>query len=58
MNITFTNTSGVDIGQPQPASKFIPDWYKNMESYIGGEKKPSGGNGKHQCNNKTLYASI
>jgi hypothetical protein len=44
MNITFTNTSGVDIGQPQPASKFIPDWYKNMESYMGGLKKP-GGNG-------------
>jgi len=34
--------SGVDIEQPQPAFKFIPDWYKNMESYIGKEKKPSG----------------
>jgi hypothetical protein len=42
MKITFTNTSGVDIEQPQPASKFIPDWYKNMESYIGGNKKPNG----------------
>jgi len=43
MNITFTNVSGFDgLEQPQPASKFIPDWYKNMESYIGGEKKPSG----------------
>lgn len=43
MNITFTNTSGFDgLEQPQPASKFIPDWYKNMESYIGGEKKPNG----------------
>jgi hypothetical protein len=41
MKITFTNTSNIDIEQPQPASKFIPDWYKNMESYIGGEKKPS-----------------
>jgi len=39
MNITFTNTSGFDgLEQPQPASKFIPDWYKNMESYIGGKK--------------------
>lgn len=42
MKITFTNTSGVDIEQPQPASKFVPDWYKNMESYIGKEKKPNG----------------
>ena len=42
MKITFSNTSGIDIEQPQPASRFIPDWYKNMESYIGGEKKPNG----------------
>jgi hypothetical protein len=42
MKITFTNTSGMDIEQPQPASKFIPDWYKNMESYISKERKPSG----------------
>lgn len=42
MKIIFTNTSGIDIEQPQPASKFIPDWYKNMESYMGGEKKPKG----------------
>jgi len=40
MNITFTNTSGFDdLEPPQPASKFIPEWYKNMESYIG-DKKP------------------
>lgn len=43
MNITFTNISGFDdLEQPQPASKFIPDWYKNTESYIGGVKKPGG----------------
>ena len=43
MNITFTNVSGFDdLEQPKPASKFIPDWYKNMESYMGGEKKPDG----------------
>jgi len=42
MNITFTNTSGFDgLEQPQPASKFIPDWYKNMESYQGGKKVPT-----------------
>lgn len=45
MKITFTNITGIDIEQPQPASKFIPDWYKNMESYKDGEKKPSQANG-------------
>ena len=43
MKIIFTNTSGMEIEQPQPASKFIPDWYKNMESYMSGNKKPNGG---------------
>ena len=39
MNITFTKTYGFDdLEQPQPASKFIPDWYKNIESYINKEK--------------------
>lgn len=42
MKITFTNTSGIDLEHPQPASKLIPDWYKNMESYVNKEKKPSG----------------
>lgn len=27
---------------PEPASKIIPDWYKHLESYMGGEKKPTG----------------
>ena len=46
MNITFTNTSGFDsLDKPQPASNFIPDWYKKMESYIGGNKKPDGKGG-------------
>lgn len=45
MKITFTNTSGTDIEQPEPASKFVPDWYKNMESYISGNKKPNGNGG-------------
>jgi hypothetical protein len=46
MNIIFTNTSGMeDLEKPQPASKFIPDWYKNMESYMGGDKKPDGNAG-------------
>ena len=42
-NIVFTNNMGIEeIFPPEPASKNIPDWYKNLESYIGGEKKPSG----------------
>ena len=45
MKIKFTNTSGIDIEQPQPASKLIPDWYKNMESYMGKKKKPAGNGG-------------
>lgn len=45
MNIIFTNTSGVDIEKPESASKFVPDWYKNTESYVGKERKPSGNGG-------------
>ena len=41
--ITFTDTAGVpEEFKPKPASAFVPDWYKNMESYMGGEKKPTG----------------
>lgn len=40
-NIFFTNISGLELDPPLPASKMIPDWYKNMESYIGGKKVPS-----------------
>ena len=40
MDIVFTNTSSFkDMEPPQLASKLIPEWYKNMPSYIGGEKK-------------------
>jgi len=44
MNIVFTDTTGniEEKYQPKPSSFFIPDWYKNMESYIGKEKKPDG----------------
>lgn len=42
-NIKFTNTNGFqDLEKPQPASVFIPDWFKNMESYIGGKKTTNG----------------
>lgn len=42
MKIIFTNTSGFDVEEPKPASKLLPDWYKNMDSYMGKEKKPIG----------------
>ena len=42
MKITFTNTIGTELDLPKPASNLIPDWYKNMDSYISKEKKPLG----------------
>ena len=43
MKIIFTNTSENNtLELPKPASQYIPQWYKDMESYIGGEKKPDG----------------
>ena len=42
MKIIFTNTFGIDIEKPKPASKFLPEWYKNTKSYIGDGKKPVG----------------
>ena len=42
MKITFTNTSGADLEQPKPASRLVPDWYKNTESYVNKERKPLG----------------
>jgi len=40
MDITFTNLSNIEIVEkPVPSSALLPDWYKNTESYIGGEKK-------------------
>jgi hypothetical protein len=42
MKITFTNTSGADLEQPKPASRLVPDWYKNTQSYTNGERKPGG----------------
>lgn len=42
MKITFV-PSIIDptLPQPIPASKKIPEWYKSISRYIGGEKKPS-----------------
>jgi len=42
-NIKFTNTSGYkDLLKPVPAYTMVPDWYKQTDSYVGGEKKPNG----------------
>ena len=42
-NITFTNCSNyIELEQPQPASSFLPSWYKEINSYMGKTKKPSG----------------
>ena len=44
--IKFTDSIGIpEEYRPVPASKIIPDWYKNLESYIGGDKKPDGNAG-------------
>ena len=41
--IIFTNSMGVpEEFAPKPATSLVPDWYKTMESYISGEKKPTG----------------
>jgi hypothetical protein len=43
MDIVFTNTLGhKNIDLPLPATKMLPDWYKDTESYIGGERITSG----------------
>jgi hypothetical protein len=42
MKIAFTNVTNLPVIAPMPASKVIPDWYKKLESYIGGVKKPDG----------------
>jgi hypothetical protein len=44
--IKFSNITGFqDLEKPQPASAFIPDWYKNMGSYMNGSKIPDGNGG-------------
>lgn len=41
--IKFTDTIGIpEEYAPKPASKIIPEWYKNLDSYVGHGKRPSG----------------
>lgn len=43
MIITFTDTQGVpEEFKPKPATASVPDWYKSLESYMSGAKKPDG----------------
>ncbi len=37
--IIFTNVLGVELFPPKPASKELPDWYKNQEEYFGNDNK-------------------
>lgn len=42
-NIIFTSSFYVsEEYYPKPASTFIPEWYKKLDSYINGAKKPVG----------------
>lgn len=44
--IIFTNTMGIpEEFTPTPAMNSIPSWYKELSSYISGEKKPTGDGG-------------
>jgi hypothetical protein len=41
--IVFTSIFGFpEIEKPKPAMAYIPDWYKNTDSYIDGKKVPTG----------------
>lgn len=44
MDIKFINLRGIDteaIPAPTPASQHIPDWYKQISSWISGKKEPN-----------------
>jgi hypothetical protein len=43
MDVTFINTGQLNyLDEPKPASLLVPEWYKQMDSYINKEKKPIG----------------
>ena len=47
-NITFTSELPIDkLYHPAPASKLIPDWYKDMDSYRKGGKVPGNASGSN-----------
>lgn len=55
MDITFTSIIDYkDIEQPKPASHFIPDWYKEVESYVGNKKATNGQGGSNATIKKCM----
>jgi hypothetical protein len=53
--IIFTDTIGIpEIYYPKPANKQIPNWYKEINSYVGNEKKPNGAGGPTQTIKKCM----
>ena len=48
MDITFTNIRWpvAEEFKPQPASKFVPEWYKNISSFVDLVGHPDAGDGK------------
>ena len=44
MDVVFTNIFSIDLSyyKPYPAQNKVANWYKELESYIGGEKVPNG----------------
>lgn len=54
-NIIFTNFLGVpEEFSPTPASASIPEWYKNIESYVGGKKETDGKGGTKSTAKKCM----
>lgn len=48
VDITFTDIIGVDSKyQPVPASRLLPDWYKDTNEYIDGERQIRDGQTPH-----------
>lgn len=42
--IKFSRYDNAEVAyQPAPSSKFLPEWYKNAQSYLNDEKKPNVG---------------
>jgi hypothetical protein len=42
MKIIFTDITKTNLEHPKPASKLVPEWYKDMTSYMDSNKKPDG----------------
>jgi len=55
VDITFINIlPNHELDLPKPASEHIPEWYKELPSYIGDKKKPNGKGGITQTIKKCM----